>query len=183
MAMIVGTPPKLPIRLRWDDIDTTYDTLEDIGVDLQFVQERDYVTSDESEPNFADVSGERFRILVISLEVVLCVAVPADFDSRQLELAEIRDGDRWVLAEHLRGEIHRVLSAPNGLDQPIAAVSVDELEGVGSRDIRDAVLAQTDCTWQDFDELWYSAVDPAPPIVLGQALRRLVSRVFRWGSR
>jgi hypothetical protein len=175
MGVAVPVPP---IHMAWGDFEETFESLRVLGQNLQFVIEHEYLAEDHPRPNFRDAQGQRYRILVISLEVVFCVAVPPDFDPLQLELATIHAGDSQVIAEHLGGVIHRALSCPTGQGQPLAPISVVELEELGAT-LRDADAAQTELSWFEFDTLWFSAVDPAPPVDLGAALRRLMSRLVR----
>jgi hypothetical protein len=161
--------------MAWGNLDQTFEGLRVLGQNLQFVVEREYLAEDHPRPNFRDAQGQRYRILVISLEVVLCVAVPPDFDPLQLELATIHAGDNQVIVEHLGGVIHRALTCRTGQGQPLAPVSVVELEELGET-LSDTDAAQTELSWFEFDTLWSSAVDPAPPVDLGAALGRLMSR-------
>ncbi len=69
-----------------------------LGQNLQFVIEREFIEPGEPRPDFRDAKGRRYRILVISLEVVLCVEVPINFDPLQLVLSVFSmDGNMVVV--------------------------------------------------------------------------------------
>jgi len=178
-VMAVAAVPIPPIHMVWDDEHETFDDLRHLGINLEFLGERER-EEEEPRPVFRDSHGQRFRILVISLEVVLCVAVPTDYDPLRLELTAIPGDEDVVVAEHLSGEIHRVLKCPTGPGQPSASIASVDLEALSAA-LRSGDVVQPELSSPDFDDLWFSAVDPAPPIDVGAALRRLMSRVIsRW---
>jgi hypothetical protein len=100
MAAVLGDAPDPPISLSWGDLSKkkeslsrTYESLTDVGMDLDFIREGEWEAW-EPTPVFTDRVGRRFRILVMSQEVVLCVEVPADYEPAQLRLRRV-----WVSGE------------------------------------------------------------------------------------
>lgn len=181
--MGVTEKPLPPIHMRWGGRIESFESLRVLGQNLEFVIEREIIDAGEPYPDFRDAAGQRFRILVISLEIVLCIAVPPNFDPRQLELAEVRDGEETMVIEHLRGDAHRALRIHGRGHRPTVTASEDDLERFAADDLRDGAIPPAAISWSIFDELWCGAVDPSPAIGLGTALRGLVSRILRGDRR
>ena len=179
MAVVLGSPPHPPIRLRWEDLDRSYDSLSDVGVDLQFVMEREFLDPQETRPLFTDSDGQRFRILVISLEVVLCVRVPDDFDPLQLTLRRVKSALGEMVVESLGSDDHRALLVETGEAVPIGAEFLvdDTAEVDPSSGGRTQLISSP--SWLDFDDAWMRSVDPAPPVTLGTWLHNCLSALFR----
>jgi hypothetical protein len=81
------------LRKKRESLSRTYESLTDVGIDLEFEREGEWAGL-EPAPVFTDRVGRRFRILVMSQEVVLSVEVPADYEPAQLRLRRV-----WVSGE------------------------------------------------------------------------------------
>jgi hypothetical protein len=170
MAALAGDPaPRSPIMTDWDE--GLYESLKEIGSDFEFLDERLHVAGGEPLPRFLDAAGRRYRILVVALEVVLCVNVPVDFDPRELEVSAAIVAGEPAVVEFFRSMPHRGLLAPSErrpegwialrkehLLQVQAPGAVESLGGSPS--------------WLEFDEAWFRAVDPAPPVQLWPIRRK-----------
>lgn len=172
----MGGVPGLPIRLLWDDLDRTYASLSELGIDLEFVLEREYLAPEDPKPVFTDSGGSRFRILVLSLEVVLCVRVPDEYDPSELKLVSIEQQELEIVVEVHGAQAHRALSRGTEATESFVAVAPEELEALTAPLRLDSLPAST-LSWIEFDEAWLTCVDPAPPI----RLRELLSRLLRHG--
>ena len=148
-------------------------------MDLQFVMEREFLDPQETRPLFTDSDGQRFRILVISLEVVLCVRVPDDFDPLQLTLRRVKSALGEMAVESFRSEDHRALLVETGEAVPIGAEFLvdDTAEVDPSSGGRTQLISSP--SWLDFDDAWMRSVDPAPPVTLGTWLHNCLSALFR----
>lgn len=161
MGSLIGEPPKLPIRAHGDDLDRTYDSLKDLGIDLQFI-DFDF-QRDESAVAFIDSSGARYRIMVLFLEIVLCAQVPDDYDPSQLRLVTFEHEDSELVAEALGTQAHRALSRRIGREEEFAAVAVEDLAKLSTPlSVHD--LSAPAMPWWRFNEIWNSRVDPSLPI-------------------
>lgn len=179
MAVNIGDGPKPPITLSWEDIDRTYDSLVDLGMDLQFVEEHEYIDGSEPEPVFLDRDGRRFRILVMSLEVVFCAEVPSDYSPTQLLLRSVQMQGGEALVESLHGRDHRAL-----LVESRTAIEVSEMphsRGTACESDPGARVRDTDArhSWIAFDKEWLGSVDPTPPIPLTTFIHRGLRNLFR----
>lgn len=173
-VVAIADEPRPPIFLTWGDLGRRYDSLNDLGMDLQFVLEREYLAPGEPRPIFSDRDGRRFRILVVSLEVVLCVLVPNDFEPEQLELQPAHVDGAELLIESLHGVPHRALSRASGSALPIDGIPLGVISAESS-------LAELHLmsAWLEFDQAWVESVDPAPPISLVEWARRRLVRLLR----
>lgn len=106
--------PVFPIVLCWDDIDRSYQSISDIGIDLEYLTVRDQL---EIEPRFTDSLGRRFRFVIDWLEVLFCHEVPEDFSHRSMRVTKYLDGFRTIFAETLGEEIHRTITISNGVSE------------------------------------------------------------------
>lgn len=176
MGVDFGATPEPPIRLLWDDRDR-YSTLTELGISLEFIQEQDFVASDRERPYFLDSSGVRFRILVVSLEVVLCVAVPPDFDPAELKLGTADFNNDVVVVEHFEGQVHRALLPPGSTNDLYAALLSQDAASL-KVELQDGA-AEVGLTWQQFDQHWFDSVDPSPPMEPRSALSALLGHVGR----
>lgn len=170
----VGESPTFPMTMRWQDEVETYDSFYDLGVNLEFSEEGAFEPG-EARPVFTDSRGARFRIIVMSLEVVLCVNVPDDFDPEQLRIARFGSERGGLLIETLGAQVHRALEPVPGTGQltPLSANGVARLAWTSDRAHPDSSAL----SWADFDQIWLEAVDPAPPIYLHQIPGRLRARL------
>ena len=100
---VIGAGPTFPMTMTWAGTHEKFDSLYHLGVNLEFLLEREFRIKPEPFPVFADAEGRRFRLLVNNLDVVLCVEVPTDFDTSQLELDEGDETGRPLIVEHLDG--------------------------------------------------------------------------------
>lgn len=173
MGAIIGEPPNLPIRTHGDDIDRTYESLRDLGIDLQFI-DFDF-QPDESALAFTDSCGARYRIMVLSLEIVLCVQVADDYDPSQLRLVTFEYEDSEMVVEALGMQAHRALSRKIGSEEEFAAVVVEDLAAL-STSLKMNDLPAPTMPWWKFNGLWNSSVDPSLPI-------RLTDFIPRWLRR
>lgn len=183
MAEMIIDHPSMPITLTWEELNESYDTLADLGVDLEFVQEFEYIDPGEPRPRFIDASGDRYRILVISLEVVFCVRIPSEFDPLDLELVSTNLDGNDIVIEHLEGRIHRALAAtPNG-QGVYAAVRDAGFPPLDSLS-RLEQLGEAPMTWVEFDQRWFESIDPAPPMAIPEAIRATITSIRgRWRNR
>lgn len=169
MAALGGdSAPTFPILTDWDE--SLYESLEEIGSDFEFLDERLHVTGGEPLPRFLDAAGRRYRILVVALEVVLCVNVPVDFDPRELKVLPAVVAGAPAVVEFFRSIPHRGLleqpeSRPGGMalreEQLLQAQVPDGVASLGGAP-----------AWLEFDEAWFRAVDPAPPVQLWPIRRK-----------
>ncbi len=173
-TLVVGKEPRLPIKLTWGDLRRSYDTMSDLGIDLEFVLEREYLEANEPRPYFSDRDGRRFRILVISLEVVFCVLVPQDYEPAELELHLARVDDAELVLETFRGVPHRALLTSSGRAVPVEALATKDIARMAPREAKEAEL-----DWLSFDEAWLASVDPAPPVALFEWTGRRFTSIFR----
>lgn len=174
MAEIEATePPFFPVYMTWGEDTDSYDSLEDLGTYLQFLREGEFGAGD-SFPIFIDSTGVRYRIVIISLEVVLCLPVPKSFKISDLTLMETHlPGGRAVL-EMLGDTPHRALgwsasSRPGTTSEPKALpLERVPLENVGWK--------ASSMPWAEFDLLWFEA--SIPPFSFG--LPKPFRRALRW---
>lgn len=155
--------PVFPVVTDWGD--PPYLSLEEIGADFEFLDERQHVAGGEVLPRFIDAEGRRFRILVIALEVVLCVEIPLGFDPRELELSAAVVAGEAAVVELYRSTPHRgLLLSSESSPGNARALRREEL-------LQASVPGGTACVvesmdWAEFDEEWFRAMDPAPPVRL-----------------
>jgi hypothetical protein len=173
--VILGRAPSFPLTV---GDGSTYGSLVDVGTYFEFLDERQLERYPDDLVVFTDVSGQRFRILVISLTVVLCVGVPADFDPRSSELAEVRAGSSTVVLEHFGGEVHRGLLLGGQEDQEARALSVVEIASLPTDWVHTSRASTLD--WETFDLAWFESVDPSPPIGIGGLLRSFWRALRPW---
>jgi hypothetical protein len=174
MATLVDSDPSPTFPLRAAGIDANYRSLADVGVDWEFLDERGLEDDPDGVIIFTDSVGQQFRILVISLEVVLCVAVPAGFDPRRLVLTEVPDADARVVVEHLDGEVHRALrleAAGNSQGRALSSADIAEIRPQWERLGKPSSLP-----WEQFDLAWFESVDPSPPLGLGEMIHAVLPR-------
>ncbi|AWB86086.1 hypothetical protein [Mycetocola zhujimingii] len=187
MAVVLGVPPAPPISLSWGDLSKkreslsrTYDSLTDVGIDLQFLREGEWEAW-EPTPVFTDRLGRRFRILVMSLEVVLCVEVPADYEPAQLTLRRVWLSGEEIIVESLHSADHRALSSETRTAIPIETIKLADGTSTASEDTDEE--GSSALSWHVFDEEWMNSVDPAPPTYLGAWLSQFLRNRFRRSSR
>ncbi len=170
MAALAGGPaPTFPIASSWDE--GLYESFKEIGSDFEFLDERLHVADGEPLPRFVDAVGRRYRILVVALEVVLCVNVPVDFDPRELSLSAGVFAGEPAVVESYRSVPHRGLLAPGGRHpERWRALREDQLLQVQAS--REVEVVSGLPSWRAFDDAWFRAVDPAPPIQLWPVRRR-----------
>jgi hypothetical protein len=170
MAALAGGPaPTFPIASNWDE--GLYESLKEIGSDFEFLDERPYVADGEPLPRFVDAVGRRYRILVVALEVVLCVNVPVDFDPRELNLSAAMVAGEPAVVEFCRSVPHRGLLEPSER-QPGRWSALREAQLLQVQAPREVEGLSGLPSWREFDEAWFRAVDPAPPIQLWPIRRR-----------
>lgn len=172
--VILGCAPSFPLMV---GDGSTYGSLVDVGTYFEFLDERQLERYPDDLVVFTDASGQRFRVLVISLTVVLCVAVPVNFDPRSLELAEVGAGRSTIVLEHWDGEIHRGLMLGHEEGRDARALSVDEITSLPPDWAGMSEASRLE--WEGFDLAWFESVDPSPPIRLGELLRSLWRRPRR----
>lgn len=175
MAEVILDSPSPPIVMTWEGSKDSYDNLADLAIDLEFLQEANFRPG-ESRPRFLDSSGFEYRILVMSLEVVLCVRVPWGYDPGDLELVAAAPSGKRLVIEHLNGRIHRALAVEQSgggaysACREAGAPPCDSLSGVGE-------LAGTSMPWEEFDRLWLEAMDPTPPLSARQVVRDIAQAI------
>ncbi|MDT0200637.1 hypothetical protein [Nocardioides sp. AE5] len=176
---VVGSGPSLPIHMHWAEEHEVFDNLAELGQTLQFVIEGEFRNS-EPIPDFRDSKGRRFRVLVMSLEVVLCVEVDEKYHPSQLSLASI-EGSEGVVFEHLDGAIHRILTFSE--DSEVFTAAIPD-QGNSSFRASEFDAAPPSLSWSEFDALWFKAVDPAPPLNLIKEFRSaIIGFVSRYTGR
>lgn len=187
MAVVLGDAPEPPISLVWGDpskkkefVSETYESLTDVGMDLEFEREGEWAGI-EPAPVFTDRLGRRFRILVMSQEVVLCVEVPADYEPAQLRLRRVWVSGEEIIVESLHSVDHRALSSGTRTAIPIETMT--QADGTGNAADDTDQNGPSPLSWPVFDEEWMNCVDPAPPIYLEDWLPYLWRKLFRRSSR
>ncbi|GGE94418.1 hypothetical protein [Mycetocola zhadangensis] len=188
MAVVLGDPPDPPINLSWGDpskknesLSRTYESLTDLGIDLEFEREGEWAGFAPA-PVFTDRVGRRFRILVMSLEVVLCVEVPADYEPAQLRLRRVWVSGEEIVIESLHSVDHRALSSESRTAIPIETIELADETITASEDTDKE--GSSVLSWPVFDEDWMNSVDPAPPFIitlgsLGTWLSQILRNRFR----
>jgi hypothetical protein len=187
MAVVLGDAPEPPINLSWGDfgkkkesLSETYESLTDVGMDFEFLREGEWEAW-EPTPVFTDRLGRRFRILVMSQEVVLCVEVPADYEPSQLRLRRVWISGEEIIVESLHSVDHRALSSESRKAIPIETIT--QADGTGTAADDTDQDGPSPLSWPVFDEEWMNSVDPAPPIYLEEWLPHLWRKLFRRSSR
>ncbi|WP_411720344.1 hypothetical protein, partial [Mycetocola sp.] len=172
MAVILGNAPEPPINLSWGDLtkkreylSRTYESLTDVGMDLKFEREGEGEwEGSEPAPVFTDRVGRRFRILIMSLEVVLCAEVPADYHPAQLRLRRVWVSGEEIIVESLHSVDHRALSSESRTAIPIETIELSEETGPAADDTGEE--GSSAISWPVFDVEWMNSVDPAPPFII-----------------
>ena len=138
--------PVFPIALCWGDIDRSYQSISDIGVDLEYLTVRDQL---EIEPRFTDSLGRRFRFVIDWLEVLFCHEVPEDFSHGSLRVTKYLDGSRTIFAETLGEEIHRTITISNSV-----SVARPKVWSSASPALPDSVVREGLGDIVEFDDRW-----------------------------
>lgn len=175
MAAVILDNPSAPIRMAWGGTDDRYDNLADLAIDLEFIQEASFQPG-EARPRFLDSSGFEYRILVMSLEVVLCVRVPSGYDPGDLELVSVHLGGECLIVEHLNGRIHRALAMDGSNGSEYSAyhqAGVFPCDSLSRMEDPEG----TSMPWKEFDRLWLEAMDPAPPLSVGQVAEEVAKAI------
>ena len=187
MAVVLGDPPDPPISLSWGDLSKkheslsrTYESLSDVGIDLDFLREGEWKAW-EPTPVFTDRVGRRFRILVMSQEVVLCVEVPADYEPAQLRLRRVWVSGEEIIVESLYSVDHRALSSESRTAIPVETIELADGTGNAADDTDEE--GPSALSWPVFDEEWMTSIDPAPPIYMEDWLPHILRKLFRPSSR
>lgn len=178
MGVRIDRGPEPPIRATGDGLEKTYASLSDLGIDLEFESEREYVETREGALTFVDAKGHRYRILVMSLEVVLCIRVGLDFDARALKISRVRTGGTELVVEHYEGAVHRALESCKGSGREFALV-VDVGTVTQGWLSSGSEHLESELAWLDFDAAWLSLADPAPPLGARDIFRGIASRFRR----
>lgn len=104
------TAPTLPLLYTYEkDITQTLDTIDDLGVALEFV--------DDFDPEYVcrDAAGKRVRVIVWDLELLALQVVPDDFDASGIEIRQWADPDgTTVWVEYFAGEALRSVVKASG---------------------------------------------------------------------
>ncbi len=174
MAIITIDRPGMPIAMSWGDLERNYDSLEELAMDLQFVVEHEYISENDPKPRFTDRDGSRYRIIVMSLEVVLCVRVPQNYDPASLVLREAQLSQGRLIIEFLGDAPHRALLNARVESRQFAGAAVG-LDRVMSEMPAGVRLRSANISWLAFDEAWLTSVDPAPPTSFSGIAKKFVS--------
>jgi hypothetical protein len=141
--------PVFPLTFAASGLDKeSYGGPDELAADVEFLRDTD-------DPYLAvDSNGQRVRLIIWNLELLLCAVVPMNFDPENLQISRIRGSVGEVMIEADRqGTCHRTLTIkgrtrvegfePRTWSEPVAASSTlgEVMPG----------------KWQQFDEAWLRA--------------------------